>query len=295
MVSKSSNTCSYQIWLVQSTSRMYQARAFAFDPRDPDRIYAGVEEGGILLSLDGGKTWRDSSAGLTWSAKSRTPKADVHSLTIDPHDPSILHGALGSGYHISRDGGERWEQRMEGMPLEYTRAIAADRTRPGRLLVGTSEYPPVWMEVSENAPQIAPAGARLFETLDHGMHWRQVTGGFPERNEQVNVFLVPGDHGGVVLLHGVRSIIGEDQGSMYPIKVIVHCGERVARDIEAKQIPEFCTKRLRQSKARITKCGSNKDETFFAVQRFKVLDQGWHRVISTWLRNGSATRARPFQ
>ena len=172
-------------WRYPVPPNVAQARAFAFDPRDPDRIYAGVEEGGILVSRDGGKTWRDSSAGLTWSAKSRTPKADVHSLAVDPHDPNVLHAALGSGYHISLDSGGQWERRMEGMPLEYTRAIAADRSRPGRLLVGTSEYPPVWMEVSVDAPQIAPAGGRLFETLDDGMHWRQITGGFPERNEHV--------------------------------------------------------------------------------------------------------------
>ena len=66
---------------------------------------------------------------------------------------------------------------------------------------------------------------------------------------------------------------------MNPIKVIVYGGERVVRDVEAKHMPEFSPETLRQPKARIPKCGSDKEETFFAVQRFKVLDQGRYGVL----------------
>ena len=36
----------------------------AVDPSNPDEIYAGVEVGGLMRSLDGGETWTDCNAHL---------------------------------------------------------------------------------------------------------------------------------------------------------------------------------------------------------------------------------------
>lgn len=167
-------------WMYPLPPNTPQARAFAFDPRDPDWIYAGVEEGGVLLSQDGGRTWVDRSAGLTWSDLSPTPKADVHTVVVDPTDPDLVHAALGNGYHLSPDRGETWERRMTGLTPRYTRAIGVDRAQPGHLIVGTSEIPPVWMEHSPMAPQFADAGAKLFASFDFGASWEHLTDGVPE-------------------------------------------------------------------------------------------------------------------
>ncbi len=101
-------------------------------------------------------------------------------------DGTTIYAGGGDGVRRSQDGGRTWQNTGEALKGRDVRgAGGAPWTRPGRLLVGTAEIPPVWMEHTIPAPQIAPAGAQLVESLDNGKSWRQVTGGFPERNEHI--------------------------------------------------------------------------------------------------------------
>jgi len=73
---------------------------FQVDPRDPYRIFVNNYGGGNFLSEDGGNTWATASDGYTG--------ADIKSVAIDPHHPSVVYVNGRSGLFKSVDGGVHW-------------------------------------------------------------------------------------------------------------------------------------------------------------------------------------------
>lgn len=70
---------------------------FAIHPSEPTRIFAGVEIGCVLRSLNRGATWSDRLAG-----------ADVHRIRVDPADPDRVWAMTATGVQCSSNGGETW-------------------------------------------------------------------------------------------------------------------------------------------------------------------------------------------
>jgi len=96
------------------------------DPTRPDTLYAathqrfrnvaalinGGPESGIHKSVDGGKTWRQLTAGL--------PEEDMGKigLAISPQDPDVIYATIElahrkGGFHRSSNGGESWTKQND--------------------------------------------------------------------------------------------------------------------------------------------------------------------------------------
>jgi len=118
----------------------------AVDPRDRRVCYA-VCINGVLVSADGGTTWR---IGNSWDM---TEPKDV---CIDPSAPDRLYLALPDGVAVSADRGATWVRREAGLPArgKYTQTIEVDRTRAGRVFAGCE--------------------AGIFLTEDGAQSWRRV-------------------------------------------------------------------------------------------------------------------------
>ena len=99
----------------------------AFDPRNPDVIYAGTyqrrrhvgqmigggPDGGIFKTRDGGKTWTKLTKGL--------PTHDVGRITLatDPRKPATVYANISSvpadrGFYVSNDQGASWKKLGDG-------------------------------------------------------------------------------------------------------------------------------------------------------------------------------------
>ncbi|HEX6689259.1 MAG TPA: hypothetical protein VF085_11450 [Solirubrobacterales bacterium] len=73
----------------------------AFDPNDPDVIYAG-SDGGIFRSPDGGGSWESLNAGLAIS--------EVEYLTQRPDEPTWILAGLQDNGTVRRDAEGQWAQ-----------------------------------------------------------------------------------------------------------------------------------------------------------------------------------------
>ena len=94
----------------------------AADPSNPEEVYAAMEVGGIIRSLDGGATWDDVSRDLVEMAKTPHLKnkilsdsetegmMDLHALAISPAQPAKVWVANRMGLFISADRGESWRE-----------------------------------------------------------------------------------------------------------------------------------------------------------------------------------------
>jgi hypothetical protein len=74
-----------------------QVRTLAAHPDTPERVFAGVESGGVLVSEDRGDTWRECSLGV---------HDDVHHLLAVDADTYVA--ATGNGLYRTTDAGETW-------------------------------------------------------------------------------------------------------------------------------------------------------------------------------------------
>lgn len=110
--------------------------ALAFDPNNPDTIYAGTGEGyfnadatrgaGIFRSFDGGNTWRRLEATNTKSFYF------VNDIVVSKNNSKRVYAATSVGVMRSTDGGETWQRVLDE---EITKnngcsdlAIRTDRT-----------------------------------------------------------------------------------------------------------------------------------------------------------------------
>ena len=76
------------------------AQCLAVDPRDPDRIFAGLRGGGVRRSDDAGESWVDCEL----------PQPDVFSLAVSAVDGAVYAGTEPSALFVSTDDGRSWSE-----------------------------------------------------------------------------------------------------------------------------------------------------------------------------------------
>ena len=183
----------------------------AFDPRDPDVVYAasyqrrrhvglligGGPESAIYKTTDGGRTWKKLSNGL--------PTVDIGriALAVSPQNPDIVYAlvyAAGdeSGFFRSADRGETWirQSSYKVIDPQYYGEIYPDPHKFDRVYAmdmitnvtedGGKNFQRVrWrMHVDHHAMAFDSTDAGhllvgndggLYESYDHGLTWRHFT------------------------------------------------------------------------------------------------------------------------
>jgi len=92
-------------WQVSHQFEGLKLNCMVKNPKDPNMIYLGFHEQGILHSTDSGKTWE--SIGMKG--------IPVMSLAVDPQDPQTIYaGCKPVSLYVTRDGGLAWTE-LEAM------------------------------------------------------------------------------------------------------------------------------------------------------------------------------------
>ena len=184
------------------------------DPRDPNVVYAGTWNRGVLKSTDGGASWR------------RTGLGAVSQLLFDPRDPGTLYAAAvgariaymdgmvkvwdgagrgrSGGVFKSTDQGESWVP--VGLQGTTVHALAIDPEHPGTMfaaadaegILRTTDGGATWREAGLKGQKITGltldpsntdilyattpnSGLGVFKSEDGGRsrHWRSINPGTP--------------------------------------------------------------------------------------------------------------------
>src|SRR4029077_19917794 len=85
--------------------------------REPATLYAGIHDGGVLKSTDGGTTWTAASRGL--------PPFSGCPLAIDPERPGTLYAEVFGRLYKTSDAGAGWASTDAGLPEAHLPAIGA--------------------------------------------------------------------------------------------------------------------------------------------------------------------------
>jgi hypothetical protein len=126
--------------------------AIAPAPSNASVIYAGVSNGNLEVTTNGGASW-------TNTAVNGLPTAYITDLWVDPANPAVAYASLsGFGHgHLFKtsDSGTHWTDASGDLPNTPTNAVALD-TRTTTLYVGTD--------------------VGVFASTDGGVSWQHFTG-----------------------------------------------------------------------------------------------------------------------
>ena len=177
------------------------------DPSDPAIVYAALwesregpwengvfngDQGGIFKSVDGGKTWRQLTKGLSGNIVQAN-------IAIAPSSPKSLFAAVRTKtiakLYRSDDGGETWHG-------------TTDDPRPG-LGIGGGDLPVVRFD-PKNPQIVYSASVVCWKSIDGGKTWdgwRGAPGGDDYQNIWINpnnsdVILLGSDQGAIVTVNG---------------------------------------------------------------------------------------------
>ena len=84
---------------------------FQFSSDDPLVGWFSDSTGAVFMTLDGGKTWQDASAGLRG--------ARVQNLVASNRRTFVLYAQTDQGLFLSRDGGMSWRPAPQGEPVKF--------------------------------------------------------------------------------------------------------------------------------------------------------------------------------
>ena len=98
-------------------------------PKLENTLIGGVQAGGVIVSRDSGKTWRNQKAGLSHQ---------LSDLCLHPERPDRLYATNFLGFHRSDDLGETWRLSNHGLPYIEAQAICVHGIDPDRLLLAVN-------------------------------------------------------------------------------------------------------------------------------------------------------------
>lgn len=94
--------------------------AVAVDPSDHNHVFFTTNDGGLLVTQNGGVTWQDGGIHGFAARASR-------SVAFDPQTPRRVYASsIAGGVFKSEDGGKTWKRRRFGSSTNYTTGIAVD-------------------------------------------------------------------------------------------------------------------------------------------------------------------------
>ncbi len=187
-----------------------RARALVIDEHDPDRIWVGVEVGGVARTTDGGETWTVDLPG---------DNPDLHMMFAHPDQPEVLFASTGygrfdhgaeeiegnAGVFRSDDDGQSWEYAWKGIVPRYSRPMCIDRRPPHSLTVASA--PTAFASHRDDGG----AKAALFRSDDHGRSWRSLCDqAHSPSDANFHGLTVDPDHVGGVL-------VGTDTGEVWRV------------------------------------------------------------------------------
>jgi photosystem II stability/assembly factor-like uncharacterized protein len=154
-------------WSFPAPPHIGHVKHINFDPHNPTTIYASIEVGGLLRSVDAGRNWQELP----------DLYEDVHRLMIHPSEPRSLYAVTGRGLYVSPDAGATWEQwtSRENEIGGYPDGFVFCPSAPNLMFVTAAhDAPGTWRTTHF-------AGARISRSRDGGRSWEILRHGLPDR------------------------------------------------------------------------------------------------------------------
>jgi photosystem II stability/assembly factor-like uncharacterized protein len=185
------------------------------DPARPEELYAALEVGGVMRSLDGGETWDDCSSDLLKLAELPQLKSkidsdtdiegmlDGHAVCVSAAKPGTVFLAVRMGLFESADRGSTWRSMEIGRfsPLTYGRDILVSPSDPRHLYACLS-------------PAARSKDGSLYRSQDLGETWTRFDRGVKAGSTMMAVALHRRDPNQVYCVSRGGQVFGTQDGGV---------------------------------------------------------------------------------
>ena len=181
-------------------------KTFFVDPSNAKHLLIAIESLGFYISVDGGQTWRQSSAGLIGYPRIDNLAKPCHTefadLAVDPNNPQhfILTRAgepglitdyfsENAGLDETRDGGATWRQILTqpNLGVYVHDGIAISHQNSDVIYAGTTTN----ARTLNGANKIYPTIGVVYKTENGGKTWVELPTGAPANINVLNIFIDP--------------------------------------------------------------------------------------------------------
>jgi len=157
----------------------------AIDPNNPQTIWVGTGEDNSSRSSYGGLgMYRSTDGGKTWEHKGLSGSDRIGRIAIDPRNSNrIFVATLGKlytkggqrGIYLTEDGGDTWEQILEGGKETGFIDLQMDPNNPDVMFASSWEF-------DRKAWNFNGSGADsgIWRTTNGGKKWNKLNNGFPK-------------------------------------------------------------------------------------------------------------------
>jgi photosystem II stability/assembly factor-like uncharacterized protein len=189
-------------WTFPGPPHIAHTKSMAIDPRNTDVMYVGVEQGALLHTTDGGKSWHEIESYYTPEDKWYR---DIHQVVLRPSNPDEIYMNTGIGFYHSPDRGQTWEHRFGpdsriGYPDQLVFSPLDDNVV---FISGARRDPTTWRASGL-------ADAIVLKSVDGGGSWRESGAGLPSpMRHNIEAMSVAG------YPHGFTLFIGDTGGNVY--------------------------------------------------------------------------------
>ncbi|WP_435334819.1 WD40/YVTN/BNR-like repeat-containing protein [Haloarchaeobius sp. TZWWS8] len=198
-------------WSFPPRPHTHHVRWLEPDPHHEGRLYVGIEAGALVVTDDGGESWRERPEGS---------RRDNHQLATHPDAPGRVYSAAGDGYAESGDAGRTWDHPQSGLDHRYCWSVAVDPADPDRRIVSAA---------SGAYAAHGEASAESYVYRKRGDDpWEVAMDGLPEPEGFRRPVLAPDDEPGAFLAAADDGLYRSDDGA--------HSWERVVDWSEAGSV-----------------------------------------------------------
>ena len=189
-------------WSFPPRPHTHHVRWIEPSPADPDRLYVGVEAGALVLAA--GVT---DPEGVEWRERPVGSRRDNHTLATHPDAPDRVYSAAGDGYAESTDGGETWQEAMEGLDHRYCWSVAVDPAAPDVRVMSAASG-------AYRAHRPDSAESYCYRRTDEGP-WKRVSGGLPTGEGVLRAVVDSGEAGEFYALNSEGLFRSADAGESW--------------------------------------------------------------------------------
>lgn len=202
-----------KFWRYPQPPHQGHIRNIFIQPENPSTIYLCIEHGGIVRSLDRGKTWEDVSGGIDYR--------DIHVILNLPQRLDRYYVATARGFFTTEDPTGGWVRAEKGLTRDYFHDFlflppAAAEGKPTMLLATADKSPGYWRRESRGAR------AAVFRSDDCAESWYRVGNGLPDDLDPMVWALTPHPHDSDSVFAGLGAVArGHASGPGDPGSILV--------------------------------------------------------------------------
>ena len=120
--------------------------------KEPETIWVGTPNAGVLVSRDSGKTWRQVDV---------PREVPINTIAQDPNRPDYVYVGTKQALVMSHDGGATWKVRGGNLPFGDFTSILINPRNGDEIFAG-------------NAYQVSEIGGGVYRTTNAGLSWARI-------------------------------------------------------------------------------------------------------------------------